>query len=162
MDFSDFYEAQAEDLLKFCWMLTLDSDEAADLAQEAMEQAYRRWDSLSGPDHNPAGWIRTVAVNASRSRHRRLRRLVSLLPRLASGTNESLAVASDPDLADALQRLAVRQRQVIALRYWADLPLAECASEMGISLGSVKQHLARAHRNLAAELTPEGLEGLVL
>jgi len=58
--------------------------------------------------------------------------------------------------------LALRQRQVIALRYWADLPLAECAMEMGISLGSVKQHLARAHRNLAAAIAPAILQDLGL
>ena len=161
MDYSDFFRNEADQLLRFCWMLTLDGEEAADLAQEVMERAYARWDDLGAADQNPAGWVRTVAVNLSRSRWRRVRRFASLKPRLA-GPSTVGQVASDPDLARALQGLADRQRQVIALRYWADLPLRECAAEMGISLGSVKQHLARAHRNLASILDPSTVEELVL
>lgn len=161
MDFPDFFRAEADQLLRFCWMLTLDAEEAADLAQEVMERAYTRWDDFQAPGQNPAGWVRTVAVNLSRSRWRRVRRFRSLLPRLVSRPAVT-AVASDPDLAVALDGLAARQREAVALRYWADLPLAECAHEMGISLGSVKQHLARAHRHLAATLDPAVLEELVL
>ncbi len=143
-------------------MLTLDAEEAADLAQEVMHRAYERWDDLQGPDQNPAGWVRTVAVNLSRSRWRRLRRFRALVPRLVPASSASSQVVSDPDLATALMGLASRQRQVIALRYWADLTLGECAREMGISVGSVKQHLARAHRHLASMLDPATMEDLVL
>ncbi len=162
MDFSDFFTNEADQLLRFCWMLTLDNEEAADLAQEVMHRAYARWDDLQGADQNPAGGVRTVAVNLSRSRWRRVRRFRALMPRLAPASTVSVEVASDPDLANALVGLAMRQRQVIALRYWADLTLGECAREMGISLGSVKQHLARAHRHLASVLDPTTLEELVL
>mgnify|MGYP005637295973 FL=1 len=161
MDFSDFFRSEADQLLRFCWVLTLDTDEAADLAQEVMTRAYERWDLLEQQDQNPAGWLRTVAVNLSRSRWRRVKRFRMFVPKLVAPP-QAAAVASDPDLALALEALALRQRQVIALRYWADLPLAECAIEMGISLGSVKQHLARAHRNLAAAIDPAILQDLVL
>lgn len=161
VDFSTFFAAEAEQLIRFCWMLTLDADEAADLAQEVMERALRRWDLLGGPGHNPAGWVRTAAVNLSRSQWRRVRRFTALVPKLARPPVQREPV-SDPDLAHALGALAPRQRQVIALRYWADLPLHECAVEMGISVGSVKQHLARAHRNLAAVLDPTIIEEFVL
>jgi RNA polymerase sigma-70 factor (ECF subfamily) len=161
MDFSDFFRSEADQLLRFCWILTLDGDEAADLAQDVMARAYERWDVLEQPDQNPAGWVRTVAVNLSRSRWRRVKRLRSLLPGLADSPHASV-VASDPDLAGALATLAMRQREVIALRYWVDLPLAECAAAMDISLGSVKQHLARAHRNLAATIDPAVLQELIL
>lgn len=160
-DFAAFFAVEAEQLTRFCWMLTLDADEAADLAQEVMERAFRRWDQLGADGNNPAGWIRTVAVNLSRSQWRRVRRFRALAPRLARSSSQREPV-NDPDLADALRSLAPRQRQVVALRYWADLPLDDCAGAMGISVGSVKQHLARAHRNLAAVLDPTILEELVL
>lgn len=161
MDFSEFFRTEADQLLRFCWMLTLDADDAADLAQEAMERALERWPKLDAPDQNPAGWVRTVAVNLSRSRLRRLRRFAALKPRLAAASSAN-TVASDPDLAAALAGLAIRQRQVVALRYWADLPLRECADVMGVSLGTVKQHLARAHQKLAASLDPTMIEELLL
>lgn len=162
MDYSDFFRAEADQLLRFCWMLTLDAEEAADLAQEAMERTYLNWDKLARPDQNPAGWVRSVAVNLSNSRWRRVKRLSALLPRLANAPDHALEVAADPDLAAALAGLALRQRQVVALRYWADLPLRECAQQMGVSVGTVKQHLARAHRHLASVLEPTILEELVL
>ena len=57
----------------------------------------------------------------------------------------------------ALRRLPRRQREVVTLRYLADVPEAEVARLLGISAGSVKTH---ASRGLAAlrlgleELTP--------
>jgi RNA polymerase sigma factor (sigma-70 family) len=161
MDFSDFFRAERDQLLRFCWLLTLDADASADLAQDVMERAYLHWPELSRPGNNPAGWIRTVAVNLSRNRWRRLRRLTLRLPRLLPAAHTT-STAADPDLAAALETLAPRQRQVIALRYWADLPLADCAAAMGVSLGTVKQHLARAHRHLASSLDPMILEELAL
>jgi len=52
-------------------------------------------------------------------------------------------VPPDHELYAALQRLPARQREAIALRYFADLPLAECARVMKVSVGAVKSHLAR-------------------
>jgi RNA polymerase sigma factor (sigma-70 family) len=44
----------------------------------------------------------------------------------------------------ALQRLSRRQREVVVLRYYAELSEAEIARMMGISQGAVKTHAARA------------------
>lgn len=162
MDFTVFFRTESSRLVRFCWLLTLDHETAADLAQEVMERAYQRWDQLGGPGENPVGWTRTVAVNLANSRWRRLRRLTERLPRLAHSTATSPPRVADPDLAAALRALALRQRQVVALRYWADLPLRDCADTMDVSLGTVKQHLARAHQHLAASLDPSMLEELAL
>jgi RNA polymerase sigma factor (sigma-70 family) len=80
---------------------------------------------------------------------------------VTSSTSRSAAL-DDPDLAAALGGLAPRQRQIVALRYWDDLTLRDCADAMGVSLGTAKQHLARAHRHLAATLDPSMLEELTL
>lgn len=162
MDFATFFASQSDPLVRFCWLLTLDRDAAADLAQEVMERALRDWDRLGGPGQNPTGWTRTVAVNLHHSRWRRMRRLADRLPRLVTSARSEPDAIADPDLAVALASLAPRQRQVVALRYWADLPLRDCADEMGVSLGSVKQHLSRAHATLAARLDPSMLEELTL
>jgi DNA-directed RNA polymerase specialized sigma24 family protein len=47
----------------------------------------------------------------------------------------------------ALRELPARQREVIVLRYYADLSEAQIADAMGISVGAVKSH---ASRGLAA------------
>jgi RNA polymerase sigma-70 factor (ECF subfamily) len=53
-----------------------------------------------------------------------------------------------PEVRDAVEALSVRQRAVIVLTYWADLPPSEVADRLGVSEGSVRRHLARARARL--------------
>ncbi len=54
---------------------------------------------------------------------------------------------------DALNRLPFRQRAVLALAYYADLPEAEIAELLGCRLGTVKSARHRALRALKKELS---------
>jgi RNA polymerase sigma factor (sigma-70 family) len=56
------------------------------------------------------------------------------------------------DLHRALGRLSKRQREVVVLRYLADLPEAEVAQAIGCSPGSVKVHASRGLAALRATL----------
>lgn len=60
----------------------------------------------------------------------------------------------------ALEKLPARQREAFVLRYWEDMDVAETASIMGCSGGSVKTHCSRAVHALAAELKRQGLDKL--
>jgi RNA polymerase sigma factor (sigma-70 family) len=52
-----------------------------------------------------------------------------------------------------LRRLPARQREVIVLRYWAELPEAQIAAALGISLGAVKSSASRGRDAIAAALS---------
>ena len=62
-------------------------------------------------------------------------------------------------LAEALRRLPRRQRDVVVLRYLADLSEADVAESLGVSAGSVKQHAHRAVDALRRALGPGFLTG---
>lgn len=57
----------------------------------------------------------------------------------------------------ALERLPARQREAFVLRYWEDMDVAETASVMGCSEGSVKTHCSRAVHTLATILEKQGV-----
>jgi RNA polymerase sigma-70 factor (ECF subfamily) len=56
-----------------------------------------------------------------------------------------------------LAKLPARQREAFVMRYWEELDVAETASVMGCSEGSVKTHCSRATHALAAALKARGV-----
>jgi RNA polymerase sigma-70 factor (ECF subfamily) len=57
----------------------------------------------------------------------------------------------------ALTKLPSRQREAFVLRYWQELDVAETASIMGCSEGSVKTHCSRAVHALSTNLRAKGV-----
>ena len=146
--FEDRFGALATLSYKVAYRLTGDRGVAEDLCQEALARAYSSWRRVAGYDE---AWVARVTTNLAIGRWRKDRRLVS-------GERHDLRPVADPvdpavrvELVAALRALPRRQREVVALRYLADLPEAAVAAALGCSTGSVKQH---AHRGLAALRTP--------
>lgn len=102
---------------------------------------------------NVAAYLTRAVVNEARALHRsegrRRRREAAnrLTPRLAPHQ------PTDPAIFAALEVLPIRQRAVLFLTYWADLTPASVASELRISEGAVRKHLARARATLRRELS---------
>ena len=88
------------------------------------------------------------AHNARRGTARRLRRELRAAPR------ETAALSpSDRDVLEALHRLTTRQRAVVFLTYWIDLPVREVADSLGIAPRSVERDLTSARRRMKDMLT---------
>jgi RNA polymerase sigma-70 factor (ECF subfamily) len=125
---------------------------AEDATQEAFAQAWVRWSRISRYD-NPGAWVRRVAINKLRNAHRSRVRGEAALRRLNTGP-DAAAPPGEPEsgLLHGLQRLPYKQRLCAVLFYVDDLSTAEVAQAMGISQGSVSQHLNRARTALRSHL----------
>jgi RNA polymerase sigma-70 factor (sigma-E family) len=97
-------------------------------------------------------YLRQSVVNRSRSvlRHRVVvdRHQPTPGPDIPSAEDSALMRLEHSAVASALTTLAPRQRQVMTLRYFADMSEAQIAAALGISKGSVKSHASRALTSL--------------
>jgi RNA polymerase sigma-70 factor (ECF subfamily) len=59
---------------------------------------------------------------------------------------------------DEIKKLPTRQREAFLMRYWEEMDVAETATAMGCSEGSVKTHCSRATHALAAALSAKGIK----
>jgi RNA polymerase sigma-70 factor (ECF subfamily) len=139
---------------------------AEDLMQETMLRAFRALPSYR-PEGKFEAWIFRIAVNLARDwiRHRPLEPVVGLDDCQETPVGKADRSAAPPEAAlgareraarveAAVARLSAVDREVILLRYYADMPFKEIAQTTREPLGTV---LARAHRALAklGNLMPE-------
>jgi RNA polymerase sigma-70 factor, ECF subfamily len=125
-----------------------DLGEAEEVVQEAFARAVQHERKFVRAD-NPEAWLRTVAVNLSRTRWRR-RVLGDRLHRKLQRTEEQPDLSPDHvALVVAMKRLPEAQREAIALHHLADLPVHEVAEAVGAPVGTVKARLSRGRAALA-------------
>jgi len=103
---------------------------------------------------SPRAWVVRTALNANVSAWRRYRREQerSAADGFAAETLSVDPTELDADLLAALRRLPERQRQVLALRVFLDLDVAQTALMLRIAEGTVNAHLSRALAHLRDEL----------
>jgi RNA polymerase sigma-70 factor (ECF subfamily) len=146
-DTSDFETAFAELVsvaYRVGYRLLGDRAAAEDVAQECLARALVNWQRVR---HHATPWVVRVATNLALDRVRARKRWGSAAPVEPMLADSSSTAALRVTLARQLASLPRRQRDVVALRYLADLSEAEVAGLLGVSPGAVKRH---AHRGLAA------------
>ena len=152
--------------LRTAVLLTGDWHTAEDLMQTCLAKLYRVWHRLdTGVD--PDSYLRRMLVNTQRSWWRarwRQEAPVEVVPdRAVEGDGEERQALADT-VRRALAALPSRQRAVLVLRYFEDLPEAQVADLLGCSVGTVKTHTSRAIRRLREllgdELVPDDPGGV--
>lgn len=139
-------------LVRLAMRLVDDQDTAEDLVQDVFAGLSRR--ALLADD--AYGYLRAAVLNRSRSvlRRRRVARAFAVIrvPHQDGDAADAPALRqADRDrMLAAIGRLPRRQREVVVLRYYEDLPVGEIASLLGTSPGAVSSALNRALTALAA------------
>ncbi|MFE2475917.1 RNA polymerase sigma factor [Streptomyces sp. NPDC001194] len=145
---TELYHAHRLRMVRLAVLLVDDLATAEDVVQDAFTALYRRHGERIGEVDNALGYLRTAVVNTSRSVLRRRRTARAWTPPAAadvpSAEDHVVLDEAHREVLAALGRLTPRRRQVLVLRYWADLSEAEIATTLGISRGSVKSNASRA------------------
>lgn len=149
-EFESFVADSTGPLLRTAFLMARDLAEAEDLVQETFLRVARHWPRVCVMNH-PAAYARRVLVNlVIDGAERRFRRSGELDGRLRAvdqlddrAERDLASVDVHQELLTALAGLPARQRAVIVLRYWEDLPEAEVATMLGCSAGTVKSTASR-------------------
>jgi len=150
--FEDFYEREAERLIRGLAVITGNVAEAEDIAQDAFLRVYERWDAI-GRMEEPAGYLHRTAMNVFRSQYRRtsvaLRRRAGLVPE-----SDVFSPVDDRDVAvRMLARLTPRQRAALVLTAAFGYSGEEAARMLGVAARTVWVLTHQARNALAT--TPE-------
>ena len=151
-DFEALVEPRLEGLFRLAAAI-VGPDDARDVTQDALVQAWRSVGALRSPDALDA-WLRAIVVNRCRNVLRSRRRSVRSIP------VEFAAEVAAPDaplgqafenrdrLDRAFERLSADDRSILALRFSLDLPLREVAAALEIPEGTAKSRLHAATTRL--------------
>jgi len=163
-DFERLVVAEGASLLRLARRLLGDPDEADDLLQDALVNAYRALSSFRG-ESSMKTWVWRIVTREGlkKLRRRKLKNKVAgwfrgseapppglglgraRLPESLADTQQQMLV-----LQKAMEKLPDRQRATLVMRYFEGMPVAEIAEVLEIGPGTVKTHLVRALKQVRA------------
>lgn len=145
----DVDERHGQTLLGLALRSGLSHDAAEDAVQEAL---LRLWVQIRGGLDilEPKAWCLRTLYRIAMDEHRVRRRAQDLVARLSNGPWQAFDADSARSLSiwTLVDRLPTRQRQVLYLRYKADLPFEQVGAVMGISASAARAHVAFATKKL--------------
>jgi RNA polymerase sigma-70 factor (sigma-E family) len=160
-DVALIYRQHHADLVRLALLLVGDHASAEDVVQDVFTRLCTRGRVLA--QDSALAYVRAAVVNGCRSvlRRRALARRVAITrtapwPETQESAEHTAILAEDRRLVlAALAALPGRRREVLVLRFYLGLPVAEVAAMLGISQGSVKSATARGLESLARRLGEE-------
>jgi RNA polymerase sigma factor (sigma-70 family) len=152
---ADLYRAHVVGLIRIALLLVGDQASAEDVVQDAFLSLQRGLHRLREPA-KALPYLRASVVNGcrtvQRSRSRARRRPVHHQPPVWSAESAAMASEDRRAVLSAVASLPERAREVLAFRYYLDLPDAEIAGLLGISKSTVSSTASRALVTLARML----------
>jgi RNA polymerase sigma factor (sigma-70 family) len=151
--FDRLYRSSRDDLYAYVASLLRDQTAAEEVTAAAFERAYRKRNRFDPQRGEPRAWLFGIARNAALDELRRRGRQAELTAEPADldsfGAHEG-AERSERRLAvsEALERLEPRERELIALKFFAGLANAEIAQVLGTSESNAGTKLHRAMTKL--------------
>jgi RNA polymerase sigma-70 factor, ECF subfamily len=152
--FEALYRSSRDDVFAYVSGLLRDRSAAEDVTAQAFERAYRRRSSFNRKRGTHRAWLFGIARNAALDELRRRSRRAELasepVDEAAADAHEQAAERAlmRTALRGALAGLSARERELVALKYFAGLGNAEIATVVGISESNAGTRLHRVIEKL--------------
>lgn len=148
--FDELYRSTRDDLFAYVCGLLRDPSAAEDVTAAAFERAYRKRRRFDPRRGSRRAWLFGIARNAALDELRRRKRIAELTTDpedlAAAGTeHEAEASLRRAALRDAMRTLEDRERELVALKFFAGLSNAEIATVIGVSESNAG---TRVHRTM--------------
>jgi RNA polymerase sigma-70 factor, ECF subfamily len=160
--FDSWVTAHWRELVAISRLVAADPHAAEDVLQDALIDLYSRWDRIAQFDNLLGYATRVIGSKLANRRRTAWARRVWVTGEHGDLDSSSLdgIMASDDylDVVGALQALNARQREIIAMHYLLDMPVARIAAQLDRPVGSITSDLTRARKTLRT-LLAEGGEG---
>ena len=160
-EFEDLYRESAGAIFAFVAGMLRDRSAAEEVSAIAFERGFRARATFDRRRGAPRAWMFGIARNAALDELRRRGRVAELPPEPEDRTS-----AGPPELAEAsarrevvlraLDKLEARERELIALRYGAELSNQEIARATGLSATNVGTILSRTIQTLRTRYDAAG------
>ncbi|WP_076260967.1 SigE family RNA polymerase sigma factor [Intrasporangium flavum] len=158
-EFSSFVAGHSASLLRHAYLLTGCAADAEELLQDTLERVYLSWDRVIQRGM-PLAYTRAALARNHVSRWRRLTRRRATEQRTLLDRSVARGERGDTFTARAEERDAMwsllatlppRQRVVLVLRFYEDLPERAIAEALAVSVGTVKSQLSRGLATLRTQ-----------
>jgi len=151
--FDALYRECRDDLFAYVAGLLRDRSAAEDVTAAAFERAYRKRRSFDPRRGTPRGWLFGIARNAALDELRRRNRIAELVTDPedlgAPGPEEGAEIAlRRAALRQAMGALDARERELVALKFFAGLSNLEIAQVIGMSESNAGTKLHRTMSKL--------------
>ena len=158
-DYRSFVEARYARLVRAAILFGAREQDAEDAVQDALVRCYGAWGRVSAADDRDAYVYRVLVNGIARSRRRKWRGEIPYqeLPEPPPTDDPATKVSLSHSIRGSLERLSDEQRQVLVLRYFADLTETQIATVLGIAPGTVKSRASRAIATLSEDTSLSGL-----
>lgn len=160
-DYMGFVAARYAQLVRAAVLFGCSRQDAEDAVQETLIRCYSAWGRVSDADDRDAYVYRMLVNGIARGWRRKWRGEIpySEMPEPSPTEDPATDLSVSHTIRASLERLRLEHRQVLVLRYFADLTEAQIANVLGIAPGTVKSRASRAIAALSEdkslnELTP--------
>ena len=150
----DLMRAHQQAVFRLAYLIVGDPDDAEDVAQETF---LRAWKHLKGFDLTRPlrPWLLSITSNLSSNRRRSAGRYFAALTRAFRDEPAPVTIEEKSseqleanELWKAVQKLNTQDQQIVYLRYFLDLPIAEASEVLQVAEGTIKSRLSRALEKL--------------